>query len=75
MVKRLGGGALAGWAGWWLVPQPCWIRPAEIVLGLHGVELDSWLLCSEEVRNASPGPPQAEIHHLVVQLRLAGGPL
>jgi len=46
-----------------------------MVPGLRDVELDSWLLCSEEARDASSGWPRAKIYCLGVQLRLAGGPL
>jgi len=49
-----------------------WIRPAEMVPGLCDVELDSWLLCSEEARDALSGRPRAKMYCLDVRLRLVG---
>jgi hypothetical protein len=54
VVKQLGAGVLAGWRQ---VPRLCWTRPAELVPGFLGVELDIWLLCSEEACDASSGRP------------------
>jgi len=46
-----------------------------MVPGLRDVELDSWLRCSEEARDASSGRPRAKMYRLDVRLRLAAGPL
>jgi len=54
VVKQLGAGALAGWLQ---VPRLYWIRPADLLPGLLGVQLDSWLLCSEEARDVLSGWP------------------
>ena len=72
MVKQLGAGAFASWRQF---PLLCWIRPAELVPELLGVELDSWLLCSEEARDAFSGRLRAEVYCLIVRLRLVEGPL
>jgi hypothetical protein len=64
------------WVNWLAIGSATMqIRLAEMVPGLRDVELDIWLLCSEEACDALSSRPQMKMYCLDVRLRLVGGPL